>query len=146
MKPSWLRMDLRLSDARGGIGAGAVCARGWQQGQMKYVAEQEPKSRRTAALLAALPGLVCCFGLGHLYVGRVRRGLVLLLGGWGLAAVSLFCLTACSMCHLVIPPAGQPIAEAPPEAAAFLVIGVLSFLGLFPLWIWQILDAKLSTK
>jgi len=109
---------------------------------MEDAAVQKPRSPRTAVLLAALPGLVCCFGIGHLYAGRVRRGLVLLLGGWGLAAGGLFCLTAWSMCHLVIPPLGQPIGEPPAAADVFLTVGVVSSLGVVSLWIWQIFDAR----
>lgn len=101
------------------------------------------KSPRKAVLLAALPGLVCCLGIGHLYAARVRRGLLLLFGGWGLAAASFFCLTAWAMCRLMaIPPPGQPIGEPPPTVDAFLIIGVVSFLGLVSLWIWQIFDAR----
>lgn len=109
---------------------------------MEGVAGQKPRSPKTAALLAALPGVVCCLGIGHLYAGRVRRGLVLLLGGWGLAAGGLFCLTAWSMCHMVIPPLGQPVGEPPAAADAFLITGVVSFLGLVSLWVWQIFDAR----
>jgi hypothetical protein len=109
---------------------------------MEDAAGQKSRSPKTAALLAALPGLVCCLGIGHLYAGRMRRGLLLLLGGWGLAGGSLFCLTAWSMCHLIIPPLGQPIGEPPAAADVFLGVGVVSFLGLVSLWAWQIFDAR----
>lgn len=109
---------------------------------MEDAVGQGSKSPRKAVLLAALPGLVCCLGIGHLYADRVRRGLLLLFGGWGLTAAGFFCITAWAMCHMVIPPPGQPVGEPPAAADAFLIIGIVSFLGLVSLWIWQIFDAR----
>lgn len=40
------------------------------------------KSPGTAAIVALLAGLVFFWGIGHIYLGRVLKGIVLLLAGW----------------------------------------------------------------
>ena len=100
------------------------------------------KSQKIAMLLAALPGAVGFLGIGHLYIGRIRRGLILLMGAWGLAGISLFCFIASAMSTMVIPPPGYPKVEVPTYYLVFFAIGVVLFLGLVALWIWQIFDAK----
>lgn len=104
------------------------------------------KSERITVLLAALPGIVACLGIGHFYVGRFRRAVILLLGGWGLAGTAFFCFSAWSMCHMIIPPPGYSPIEPPSSSYAFLAGGIVSFLGLIALWIWQIFNAKAACQ
>ena len=100
------------------------------------------KDGRIAVLLAALLGAIGFLGIGHLYVGRIRRGLILLMGAWGIAGISLFCFIASAMSTMAIPPPGYPKVEVPTYSLVFSAIGVVLFLGLVALWIWQIFDAK----
>ena len=100
------------------------------------------KNEKVAILLAVLPGAVGFLGIGHFYVGRIRRGLILLMGAWGLAGTSLFCFIASAMSTMVIPPPGYPKVEVPAYSLVFGVVGVVLLLGLVALWIWQIFDAK----
>jgi hypothetical protein len=52
------------------------------------VVEQLPyKSPGTTALIAFLGGLFALPGLGHIYVGKVRRGIAILIGGFILYAL-----------------------------------------------------------
>ena len=101
-----------------------------------------PKSEMTTILLAALFGVIGFLGIGHLYVGRIRRGLVLLIGAWALAVASFVCFAVWSMSHMVIPPPGYPKIEVPAYFIAFLALGIILLLGIFFLWIWQIFDAR----
>lgn len=65
------------------------------------------KDPNTALLLELLPGLVMgTYGIGHLYLGRVGRGLLLMFGYWFVAFVNLilasFVIGLCTLplCHL----------------------------------------------
>ena len=103
---------------------------------------QRIKSEKIAILLAALPGAIGFLGIGHLYIGRIRRGLILLMGAWGLAGTGILCFVIWSMSSMVIPPPGYPKVEVPTYYLAFFAVGFVSFLGLVGLWIWQIFDAR----
>ncbi|MFC2018977.1 hypothetical protein ACFLU4_03365 [Chloroflexota bacterium] len=103
---------------------------------------EQLKSEKVAVLLAALLGAIGFLGIGHLYVGRIRRGLILLIGTWGLVSISVMCLFAWSMSHMIIPPPGQPIGTPPAGRWVFLVVSLLFSLGAIALWIWQIIDAR----
>jgi len=48
------------------------------------------KSPGTTALIAFLGGLFALPGIGHMYVGKVRRGIVILIGGFLLFFTLLF--------------------------------------------------------
>ncbi len=107
---------------------------------------QHLKSYKMAIILAALLGAVGFLGIGHLYIGRIRRGLILLMGAWGLAGISFFCFIASAMSTMVIPPPGYPEAEVPIYSSVFFTVGVVLLLGLITLWIWQIFDAKIVCR
>ena len=100
------------------------------------------KSEGLALFLAILPGICGLFGIGHFYAGRVRRGLVLLIGGLVLSGIGSACFIIGSMSGLVVTPSGVFIMhEAPPEL--FICWGIGFFISLcgLALWIWQIIDA-----
>ena len=101
-----------------------------------------PKSKKIAILLAALPGIIGFLGIGHLYTGRIRRGLILLIGAWCLAGTSTFCYIVWAMSQMVIPPPGYPRVEPPASSLVFLATSIVLFFGLVGLWIWQIFNAK----
>ena len=103
---------------------------------------KQRKSEKMAILLAVLPGAIGFLGIGHLYIGRLRRGLILLVGAWALASTSFFCFVISAMSTMVIPPPGYPKVEVPAYSLVFGVVGVVLLLGLVALWIWQIFDAK----
>lgn len=100
------------------------------------------KNEQVAILLAVLPGAVGFLGIGYIYVGRLRRGLVLLVGAWALTSISFFCFVVWSMYGMVIQPPGYPKIEIPTFSLAFFAAGFVLSIGLFTLWIWQIFDAK----
>lgn len=70
-------------------------------------------------VLAALPGIFGLVGIGHIYLGRVERGVVLLVVG------------------LLLAVPGTALAFTAP------VLGLPLLLILFvPLWVWSIFDAR----
>lgn len=107
---------------------------------------QRLKSQKITVLLSALPGVVGFLGIGHLYIGRIRRGLILLMGACGLAGASVVCFVVWSMSQMVVPPPGYPEVEVPAYSLVFFAIGVVLFLGLVALWVWQIFDAKAACQ
>ena len=107
---------------------------------------QRLKSQKIAMLLAVLLGAVGFLGIGHLYIGRIRRGLILLMGAWVLAGTSLFCFIASAMSTMVIPPPDYPKVEVPAYSSVFFAIGVVLLIGLVALWIWQIFDVKAACR
>lgn len=83
-------------------------------------------------MLALVPGLLFFLGMGHLYLGRVGRGVVLLVSGWvvfGLAwALFLLGVSALAFSRWT---------------ALILILGGLVLMGGgLALWMWQTLDAR----
>jgi hypothetical protein len=91
-----------------------------------------------ATILAVVPGFIGIFGIGHIYLGAVRRGIGILAIGIGLvlifypgyvslqyasASMDTFGTTTIVVISLVM--------------AGFAAVG---------LWIWQILDARKIAK
>ena len=74
------------------------------------------KSESTTLLLAILPGLICIFGVGHLYLGMIGRGVVILIAGFVLLIVGI--------------------------ATAAFGIGIVILILAIPLFIWQIIDSR----
>ena len=55
---------------------------------------QIAKRQKIVILLAALPGIVGFIGIAHLFIRRTSRGLILLIAGWGIIGISVFCMIA----------------------------------------------------
>lgn len=87
------------------------------------------KNEKVAILLAVLPGAVSFLGIGHLYVGRLRRGLVLLVGTWALVSISFFCFVVWSMSGMAIPPPSYPKVEVPTYSLALFAAGFVLSVG-----------------
>ena len=102
----------------------------------------KPKNKTIAILLASLSGILGVLGVGHLYVGRIRRGIILLISGWAIIGTSFLFLSFYFMSGLVIPPPGYPRVQPPESALAFIVAVIILFHGFVALWIWQIIDAR----
>jgi TM2 domain-containing membrane protein YozV len=87
--------------------------------------KRQEKSEGVAIVLAVLVGLIGFYGVGHMYVGRIRRGLVILFLDWVISIPSFF--------SLVVGLSGD---------IELLVLGVVLLVGSLILWIWQIFDAR----
>ena len=105
------------------------------------------KSEGLATLLAIVPGIFGLLGIGHFYSSRVRRGLVLLIGGLVLSGIGSACFIVGSLSSLVVTPAGHLLLEETPTSLfVYWGIGfIISLCGL-GLWIWQIIDARLVCR
>jgi TM2 domain-containing membrane protein YozV len=69
-----------------------------------------------AALLEILPGIFLqTFGIGHIYAGKVFRGLIIMLSSWLLLSINL------ALCHLLIGFVTWPL--------TFLAFAIFSTIG-----------------
>jgi TM2 domain-containing membrane protein YozV len=105
-----------------------------------FVAGLETKNSGLAAILAFILGFFGLWGVGHIYVGKIAKGIVLLVLGilidWVIAfgvGVGLFAL-------LLTP---YYYRYAPGGLVAGLLLYAVMSIGL---WIWQICDAYKSAK
>jgi hypothetical protein len=83
------------------------------------------KSEGVSILLAVLLGLFGLFGIGHLYVGRLARGLWLLFGG--LVFTSTYWI---------------PLDLMMPRFERATTLSLIIHAGACVLWIWTIFDAR----
>jgi len=74
------------------------------------------KGEGTALILAIVLGLFGLCGIGHLYVGKIGRGIGILIGNWVLLGIGV--------------------------ATAVFLIGIPFLIGALVLFIWQIIDAR----
>ena len=74
------------------------------------------KSESTTLLLSILLGLFGLSGIGHLYLGMIGRGVVILIGGIALGVVGVLTL--------------------------FFGVGWILLIAYIPLFIWQIIDSR----
>ena len=83
------------------------------------------KNETTAILLAFFLGIIGLYGIGHLYVGTLGRGLLLFFVGLILEILGWI----------------SAIAAFSGEVALIL-IGLLLLAGVLAFWVWQIFDAR----
>jgi TM2 domain-containing membrane protein YozV len=95
----------------------------------------ESKNPGVAALLAFFVG-IGLFGIGHIYVGRIGRGLVLLVISVGIRILLFLGLVALPLSVLV---------RASAFGGWFMLVVVLGLVNL-ALWVWQTYDAYRLAK
>lgn len=86
------------------------------------VTPAKPKDRGVTLLLAILIGLIGFYGMGHVYLGRVGRGIAFLIADWVVGAIGIFCMFV------------------------FWPLAAIFFLGSLGLFLWQIFDADALVK
>jgi TM2 domain-containing membrane protein YozV len=87
------------------------------------------KNPGTAAVIALVVGAILFWGVGHIYVGKVLKGIGIMVAGWvigGLFVLSLLSIIAVRMAGL----------------AMIILFAVLGLGG----WIWQTFDAYSLAK
>jgi len=87
------------------------------------------KNPGTAAVIALVVGVVLFWGVGHIYVGKVLKGIGIMVAGWvieGLLILSFFSIIAVGIGGL----------------ALILLFAALALGG----WIWQTFDAYSLAK
>lgn len=93
---------------------------------VRVAAPAAPKRMVLVVLLAIVPALFGVYGIGHLYVGRVGRGLVILLGQWLVAVIAVALLVAGFLS---------------PATSTLIALAFLFFAASLALMLWQIFDA-----
>jgi TM2 domain-containing membrane protein YozV len=88
----------------------------------------ERKSPGTAAVLALILGFIGLLGIGHIYVGRLVRGIVVLIVGIISLLLTFLGLIASTEVGFAL------------EMEGLRILGLFGILYL-GLWIWQIFDA-----
>lgn len=90
-----------------------------------------------ATILAAVPGLVGIFGIGHIYLGATRRGIGILATGIGLVLIGYPGFTSLQYVSWT---EGMTI-------TTMIIIGlVMAGLAAIGLFAWQIFDARKIVK
>jgi len=103
------------------------------------------KSSGTAALLAFIGAIFGFLGIGHIYVGRVGRGFLILISGFVLYAFMWLSIFGGIFGGIFGAVMGGSNASVPALQTGFGLAGVLGLLY-FGLLIWQILDARSLAK
>jgi glucan phosphoethanolaminetransferase (alkaline phosphatase superfamily) len=111
----------------------------------KSVIEQLPyKSPGTAALIAFIGGIFALPGIGHIYVGRVGRGIGILVIG-----LILYALTVTSIFSVgFLAGLEQPNTASDSASAGLGIIAMMLILSIvyIILFIWQIFNARKLAK
>jgi TM2 domain-containing membrane protein YozV len=109
------------------------------------VIEQLPyKSPGTAALIAFIGGIFALPGIGHIYVGKVGRGIGILIFGLILYAIVIVMITSVGfLTSLEQPSHASEYASAGIGAIGMMLLFSIGYLILF---IWQIFSARNLAK
>ena len=98
----------------------------------------ESKNPGIAAVLALLLGIVGLWGIGHIYVGKIKRGIVLLVLGIVLVIVAVVGFLGVLFAGALLGGVGGLFAG--------LGVGLLFFVIVIAGWIWQTYDAYKLAK
>jgi hypothetical protein len=116
-----------------------------QPAQKSPVFVQTPyKSPGTSMLIALIAGIFGLSGIGHIYVGKLRRGILLLVGGLALlilAAASSFAYNAA-----LVYARYSYYSDNNNGAVGILILGIIFGLSYLALFIWQIFDVRTQAK
>lgn len=117
------------------------------------------KSPGTAGILAFIGGIFSLLGIGHIYVGKVRRGIIMMICGLVLVVILAIFVgilsglsTAPSSSTDILPPSTDIPSPSTSDLAEdsifqggmiYVTIFTLALaVGYFVLFIWQIIDAR----
>lgn len=115
------------------------------------VVEQLPyKSPGTTALIAFLGGLFALPGIGHMYIGKVRKGIVILIGGlilYVLAFIPVILMISFQGFVSSQNTYSSDIIKDAPGVWLQIVSLLIAFgIGYIAFFIWQIFDARKLAK
>jgi TM2 domain-containing membrane protein YozV len=116
-----------------------------EQPSPSVVGQQLPyKSPGTSALIAFIGGIFGLPGIGHIYVGKVGRGIGILIFGLILYAVTVLMITSVGFLASL----EQTNGATPNNSAGMGAIGImlLSSVAYVVLFIWQIFSARKLAK
>ena len=114
------------------------------------IVDQLPyKSPGTAALIAFIGGIFGLLGLGHIYVGKVEKGIGILISGIIIAALLIIMIMMGIMGPMI--GIGPPMEMGPmmitdPSQMPLIILSFILGIAYFVLWIWQIFNARNLAK
>ena len=109
--------------------------------QKKTFQLSNAKSEGTTMVLSIIVGLMGIMGIGHIYLGKTKRGVIILIIGilsWSLLFVPTILLLGSE-----IPMDEYTLEKRLTDMTIIIVIGVIGVIALF---IWQIIDARRLCK
>ena len=114
----------------------------------QYAVVQKEKDEGITAILALIGGFFGIWGLGHLYVGKIGRGIAILILGLLLqgSLIAMFLLPMLIGPMMVSPPPPGPGSESQTMISiamtGVIIWGIIVFAG----FIWQVFDAYKLAK
>ena len=116
----------------------------WSNNQNWNAPRHQPKDTGITLLLGVLLGLFGIMGIGQLYVGKIGRGVAILLGGFAVAAVSYIAVIAYILSDSWL---YDNSGYYSPDFSGLIVIALLVAVFHLAYFIWQAYDAyKLAKK
>lgn len=109
--------------------------------QKKTFQLSNAKSEGTTMVLSIIVGLMGIMGIGHIYLGKTKRGVIILIIGifsWSLLFVPTILLLGSD-----IPMDEYTLEKRLSDMTTIIIIGVIGVIALF---IWQIIDARRLCK
>ncbi len=107
---------------------------------------QPSKSPGTAALLAFIGGMFALPGIGHIYVRKVGTGVVILISGFTLYALTFAMIISVTSIR-AYQAQDSPTGNAPPMTIDVMIILLVLVTSYIVLLLWQIISArKLAQK
>jgi TM2 domain-containing membrane protein YozV/DNA-directed RNA polymerase subunit RPC12/RpoP len=108
------------------------------------IVDQLPyKSPGTAALIAFIGGIFGLLGIGHIYVGKVGKGIGILIAGIIIAALIVITI----MMGIMGPMMGMgPMMMMDPSQMPLIILSFILGIAYLVLWIWQIFNARKLAK
>ncbi len=107
------------------------------------IVDQLPyKSPGTAALIAFIGGIFGLQGIGHIYVGKVGKGIGILIAGIIIAALLVITI----MMGIMGPMMGMGPMMMDPSQMPLIILSFILGIAYFVLWIWQIFNARNLAK
>ena len=108
----------------------------------KAIVDQLPyKSPGTAALIAFIGGIFALPGIGHIYVGKVGKGIGILISGI-IIYVLLIIMAFSLQSALFLAPDESSVVGGGGVILMMFILGIVYFV----LWIWQIFNARKLAK
>ena len=108
------------------------------------IVDQLPyKSPGTAALIAFIGGIFGLLGIGHIYIGKIGKGIGILIAGIIIAALLVITI----MVGIMGPMVGMgPMMMMDPNQMPLIILPFILGISYLILWIWQIFNARKIAK
>ena len=101
--------------------------------------QRKLKNESVTLMLALMLGFFGFLGIGHIYIGRIRKGVLLLFGGWILEGIGLI--------FMIMGEEGiYQMIDIELEYLLLFVVGLIFFLIWFIVFIYSIINARNNAR